>query len=925
MMQRITVTVVLFIQLLRVNPCFCGFEAAGSSMEMSWPAATRECRPWTRWWWLGSAVDKTNLTQLLTQYQKAGLGGVEICPIYGAKGFEERFINFLSPKWMKMLAHTTTQAERLDIGVDIDTGTGWPFGGPWVTPEMASASVILKRYELAGGDTLKSRLSEGQLQCLMAVSDSNEQINLTDKVSERRLDWTAPPGKWRLYALSQKSPIQKVKRAAPGGEGFVLDPYSVAALNKYLEKFNKAFVGYRGKMPRSYFHDSFEYHRASWTSDFFCEFESRRGYDLRMQLPALFGDGSQDIVKRVKCDYRRTISDLHLAYIQRWTQWCHEQGSISRNQAHGAPGNLLDLYAAADIPETEIFGEVNEKYIPLLKFSSSAAHVTGRKLTSVESFTWLGEHFQVPLSEVKSAADFLFLAGINHIFFHGIPYSPAEAPWPGWQFYASVNFGPTGGLWHDLPQFNAYVTRCQSILQSGKLANDILLYFPVYDIWQSSSDDLLIAFRVHNQQEWLWPSSFYATAMTLWNRGYAFDEVSDRLLAEANCEDGKVLLGGNAYKVVLVPQCRFMPVATMRKILQFANAGATILFQESLPLNVPGLGNLEKRRAEFREMLSSVKLTKDADSDIQRAAIGKGELLTGKIETMLQDSGVCREPCVDIGIRFVRRTHSQGYHYFLFNQSKRSVDGWVTLGLPAKSVVILDPLFEKRVGVSALRPKADGSTEVYMQLQPGQSCILRTFVDKIVDGPAWCYFQYGGAPKDITGTWKVQFVQGGPELPASFETKELASWTTLDDVEAKRFAGTALYTIEFDHPSVDAEDWLLDLGRVCESARVKLNGRSVGVLWCKPFVIAVGDFLRLGKNTLEVEVTNLAANRIRDLDCRKVNWKYFSDINVVNLNYKPLDASNWPLHDSGLLGPVRLQPIKKIQPATEPIVGKRCD
>jgi hypothetical protein len=888
--------------------------------ELSWPAVTRESRPWTRWWWLGSAVDKDNLTKLLTQYQQAGLGGVEICPIYGVKGFENRFIDFLSPKWMEMLACTTTQAKRLDLGVDLTTGTGWPFGGPGVSAEIASAKVNLKRYELAGGETLKSKLPEGQLQCLMAVSDSGQQINLTDKAGEGQLNWTAPPGQWRLYAVAQKSQIQKVKRAAPGGEGSVLDPYSVAALNKYLAGFDKAFADYRGEMPRCYFHDSFEYYEATWTRDFFREFELRRGYDLRTQLPAFFGDGPEDTVSRVKGDYRETISDLHLAYIRRWTEWCQAHGSISRNQAHGAPGNLLDLYAAADIPETEIFGAVDEKNIPLLKFSSSAADVTGRKLASSESFTWLGEHFQVPLSEVKQAADFLFIAGVNHIFFHGIPYSPAEAPWPGWQFYAAVNFGPLGGLWHDLPEFNAYVTRCQSILQSGRPANDVLLYFPVYDLWHTSVD-LLTLLRVHEQEKWLWPSSFYTAAMTLWNRGYSFDEVSDGLLAEARCENGKVLLGGNAYSVVLVPQCRLMPVATMRKLVQLANSGAIILFQESLPADVPGLCNLEERRAEFREMLSTIKPAEDANPEIQRAAQGNGAFLVGKnLETMLWESGVSREPSVDMGIRFVRRTHPQGWHYFLVNRSEHAVDDWVTLGVPAQSAVILDPLFESRIGVAALRQGTDGSTQVYLQLQPGQSCILRTFAEKTVDGPAWRYFQKDGAPQAIAGTWKVQFVQGGPELPASFETQELASWTTLDDAEVKRFAGTARYTIEFDLPAVKAEDWLLDLGRVCESARIKLNGHTVGVLWCRPFQIAVGKFLVPGKNTLEVEVTNLAANRIRDLDCRKVNWKYFYDANIVNLRYKPLDASNWPLRDSGLLGPVRLQPVRETRPPTRAVV-----
>jgi hypothetical protein len=104
---------------------------------------------------------------------------------------------------------------------------------------------------------------------------------------------------------------------------------------------------------------------------------------------------------------------------------------------------------------------------------------------------------------------------------------------------------------------------------------------------------------------------------------------------------------------------------------------------------------------------------------------------------------------------------------------------------------------------------------------------------------------------------------------------------------------------------------LLDLGKIGESACVKLNGHEVGAFWCAPFKAAVGQWLQSGKNTLEIEVTNLAANRIRDLDQRKVNWKYFYDANVLSRNYRPLDASGWPLFESGLLGPVTLAPLKK--------------
>jgi hypothetical protein len=882
------------------------------SNDLAWPTVTTETRPWTRWWWLGSAVDTTNLTRQLTQFKEAGIGGVEICPIYGAKGYESRFLDFLSPPWMQMLAHTTAEAGRLGLGVDLTTGTGWPFGGPHVTTDDASARVNLQRYELAPGETLKTALPKGRLQCLLAISDQSEPIDLTGKVSNGHLDWTPPPGPWRLYAVALDGPVMKVKRAAPGGVGNVLDPFSVAALNRYLAGFDSALAGYRGAPPRAYFHDSYEYYNAQGTPEFFREFEGRRGYDLKLRLPALFGEGPPETVARVKGDYRETLADLHLAYIRQWTEWAHRHGALTRNQAHGGAANLLDTYAAADIPEMEIYSSFSEQGMPMMKLAASAAHLSGKKLVSAESFTWLTEHFQASLSEVKQAADFLFLSGINHIFFHGIPYSPAEAAWPGWQFYAAVNFGPQGGLWRDLPEFNAYVTRCQSILQSGAPSNDVLLYLSFHGKWQTSSGNLLMPFETAGH--WMESEPFYATATNLWNRGYGFDEVSDRLLADAKCANGELRLGGVAYRTLLIPPSRLMPEATLRKIVELARAGATILMQEHLPGDVPGLGNLEKRRAEFRELLGGIHLADDTDAGVQKAILGEGRIFVGSnLEALLRAARIARESAVDLGLRLVRRTHAQGHQYFLANRSERSVDGWVTLGVEAKSAVLLDPRMENRRGVAALRRSAHGLAQVYLQLPAGESCVLRTFTSNAVEGPAWPYFQARGEAQAVAGVWKTRFIEGGPELPASFETRELASWTTRDDPEAKRFAGTASYTIEFDRPAGEADDWMLDLGRVCESARVKLNGHIVGALWCAPFQITVGQWLKPGLNRLEVEVTNLAANRIRDLDQRKVNWKYFYDANLASLRQRSgLDASVWQLRDSGLIGPVSLKPLKKL-------------
>jgi len=181
----------------------------------------------------------------------------------------------------------------------------------------------------------------------------------------------------------------------------------------------------------------------------------------------------------------------------------------------------------------------------------------------------------------------------------------------------------------------------------------------------------------------------------------------------------------------------------------------------------------------------------------------------------------------------------------------------------------------------------------------------------------WFYGEPTGTAVALSGPWKIDFIKGGPELPAPLAAPNLKSWTDLGGVEAKRFGGTARYRLEFDAPATKADDWLLDLGDVRESARIKLNGRDVTTAWSIPFQVRVGEFLQPGRNVLELEVTNLAANRIRDMDgandpARKVDWKIMREINFVNINYQPFDASKWAIMPSGLLGPVTLTPLKAV-------------
>jgi len=900
------------------------FSARAADDPFAWPPITAQTKPWAFNWWMGSAVDKTNLTKELQRYHDAGLGGIHIIPIYGAKGFESKYINYLSPEWMEMMGWAVSEAHRLGMDVDMTTGTGWCFGGPQVTDEDANASVVVKTYAVVAGQRVNGKFSRDATQALVAFSSDGKSVELTDKISASgELDWTAPNDStnWTIYAISQKPSGQKVKRPAPGGEGWMLNLIYPPAMDDFLKPFTAAFASYTGPKPRAQFVDSYEY-RTDWSPSFFAEFEKRRGYKLQTELPALFPDASSlapqvspDHHARVLCDYRQTVSEIMAEEsMPAWTKWAHAEGFITRYQAHGSPANWLDLYATADIPETEMFHSDRSKLIS--KFASSAAHVAGHPLVSSETGTWLAEHFTEKLSDVKYLLDDMFLSGINHMFYHGCCYSPDEAGWPGWHFYASTEMNPRNSIWHDALAVNTYAARVQSILQSGQPDNDILLYWNISDFWMQPGDKLLPQLTVH-ARDWFEGQPIGKVAKELWDKGYAFDYVSDAQLKMAKVANGKIQMPGGKYKVIVVPQCKYMPLETYKKLLSLVQDGAKLVMNK-LPEDVSGFGDLESQRAELKKLETKTPRDGIENAFISDNSFGKGIIYQGMVKNddpapvarVVKPEGMTR-----YGLSFVRRSFDGGWNYFIANRGDRSLfsyqsGNWLPLAIEAKSVVVMDPMTGK-TGLAKIEHRIE-STWVYLPLEPGESVILRVFADKEIKEPALNNFQTDGQPVEITGQWNVKFLEGGSTLPADFQTAQLASWTTFPDTNAPAFAGTAKYETTFDLDNsklkIKNSKLSLDLGNVCQSARVRVNGKDYGTLITPPFRVVV-DNLKPTGNTLEVEVTSVAANRIRDLDRRGVKWKVFRDINIVDINYKPFDAANWPLTDCGLLGPVTLTPV----------------
>ncbi len=931
-MKRYTIiTVLLFASTLGA--------LTQSAKITNWPVITTQCKPWTRWWWMGSAVDEKGLTYNLEAMSNAGMGGVEITPIYGVKGKESGYIDYLTAQWMKMLRHTESEAQRLNMTVDMNMGTGWPFGGPEVTMEDAAANAIFQEYLIKGGDSPtekimvadKKQAGIARLSKLMAFSnDGIQRLDITACVApDGAVNWIAPKDQdWKIIALFDGRTLQKVKRAAPGGEGYVMDHFSKEATNRYFAKFDEAFASTNTHFPNSFFNDSYEVYGADWTPTFLDEFETRRGYRLQDYLPEFLQNGATETSARIVTDYRETIGELLKEnFTIQWKQWANKRGVTVRNQAHGSPANLIDLYATVDIPECEIFGitdfdipglrkdsirKENDGDPTALKYASSGAHITGKRYTSAETFTWLTEHFRTSLSQCKPEIDQMFVSGINHVYFHGSTYSPQEAAWPGWKFYASVDMSPTNSIWRDAPAFFRYITRTQSFLQDGTPDNDFLLYFPIYDVWHQEQGKNFLSFAIHGMRERL--PQFYDIVASVRSNGYDLDYISDHFIETTTVENGLLKTeGGTRYKALILPSVNRMPIATLAKIELLAKQGATILFAGNYPSDVPGFSKLEQRRNEFKALMRKFPTT-PSFSSVQTAKHGKGTIVTGTdYMALLSECKARKEPFKsEFGGEFIRRKNPTGHHYFFTMLQNKPIDGWIPIGVKARGALFFNPM-DGTMGKAAIRQR-NGLTEVYLQLRPGQSIILKTFEKDNIDAKDWNYATETGKETILKDGWQMTFVKSEPEITKTYQINTLDSWTEHQDTALKINMGTARYRTTFNLKKMEGMDYRLCLGDVRESAHVIVNGLAVTTLFAVPFECNIGSYLKNGDNTVDIEVTNLPANRIADYDRKGINWRIFHEINFVSITYKDVRFDTWQPLPSGLLGPVAIKEIKTITP-----------
>jgi hypothetical protein len=381
-------------------------------------------------------------------------------------------------------------------------------------------------------------------------------------------------------------------------------------------------------------------------------------------------------------------------------------------------------------------------------------------------------------------------------------------------------------------------------------------------MWQKNTGKLLMQFSIHAMGK-LAPE-FIKTILDIDRAGFDCDYISERLLMGVTCQDGQLVTkAGTRYKGLIIPGSGQMPDAVKQHIDALKAQGAHIFYQV------------------------------DAKT-LQTAA--KPE----PIKT-------------ECGLKAIRRRNTTGYHYFMANLSPNDIHSIEPLAVDFKDAVWFNPLDGS---ITKAQFDKDG---LVINLRSGESRILQTY-DKEAHqqthpqplpagrGEVTLKAEIQLGASDRT-PWTLSFVEEAPKVDKTFQLTELQTWERLNDANARVTMGTGVYTTHLKLTKKDlrgVNGWMIDLGDVRESARVYINGQLIGCAWSVPFVLDCGQALKVGDNEIRIEVTNLPANRIADLDRRGVKWRKMEEINVVDINYKKTLYDQWEPVPSGLNSEVKL-------------------
>jgi hypothetical protein len=729
---------------------------------------------------------------------------------------------------------------------------------------------------------------------LIATTDI---IDLTNKLNaDGTLNWTAPDGEWEVVRFGYSLMGITNHPASPEATGLEVDKLDPVAVKKYftnyLDQYENATGGLMGKKGGLQFMvtDSWEAGAQNWTANLPAEFEKRRGYSIIPWIPVLTGYvvKSAEASEQFLFDYRKTLSEMVAEYhYDALTNILAQYGMKRYSESHESGRALIadgmDVKRKAFVPMSAMWtpsilnGGDQTGYQADIRESASTAHIYGQNLVAAESLTAFGiggTAWSYCPENLKPTADLELANGLNRFVIHCSVHQPTDDKIPG------LGLGPFGQWFNrhetwaeEANVWTAYLSRSSYLLQQGKFVSDVVYYY---------GEDNNI-------------TSLFGRKLPAIPEGYNYDFINaDALVNLLSVKDGMLVTpSGMRYRVlVLDSNATRMSLPVLKKINALVKAGATIAgVKPTMPLG------LSDNADEFSTLVNETWSSSNSK-------VTEGKSISDVLNAMnIAPDFTYTKPQSNTKLLYVHRKLSDRDIYWVDSRNDAVQDVVATFRIEGKVPEIWHPETGRKEAASY--GIANGATKVDLHLSPNDAVFV-IFKDNALKTSVTLPAAEEKALTTVDGSWKVDF-QKDRGAPASATFDKLASFTENTDEGIKYFSGTATYTktitASADWFKKDEELWL-DLGSIKNLAEVIVNGKSLGIVWKKPFRVNITSALKQGENKLEIKVTDLWVNRLIGDAQPNVAHK-------ITYTTMPFYQANSKLQPAGLLGPVQVMSVNR--------------
>jgi hypothetical protein len=894
----------------------CGNVAAFSQIQFSdFQRPPKQAEPWVYWMWVNGNATINGVNKDLEAMNRVGINGAIILDVdQGSPNGKATFGNEL---WRKVYHNTVQKAGELGMKIGINNGPGYfGSGGTWVKPEMALQWVVSSETYIDGGGQWKGNLkspgmgsdyhdiaviaihrvdttndtrytindivlktiqnpgsvgvrrysaapfTQRQLNVLRfpgyigyrgveagnptdtaparAIIPLTDIVDVTDKMdADGNFAWDVPQGKWTIIRFGHQWTGSCIGPVIPQVRGAEIDRLNPAATQLHFDSIVKPLKEWADNPALVIMHtDSWEGGGMNWTHGFEKIFKEKRGYDILPWLPVLTGRvvGSLQQTERFMQDLRYTVNELFLQnYSSKYKALMNGIGLKFSGETYTSPANDMDVSNFDDIPMCEFWLHgYGPDFEPTQKLMSSVAQVNGRKIVAAEALT------ANPLARwryhpalMKADVDRAFTRGVNRLVFHRYSQQNIDNyPGPGNQMNMwGCKYERTNTWWEYSKPWHEYIARCQEMLQTGTVRADVLA------LQTEEPGRLFNGLKI---------------------KGYDYtvlgSEVFKKLTAD---EKGLYLPGRPAYKLLLLPQYAYMSVEMLSKIRDLVNNGAVILGNP--PKTVPGLNNYREREVELKQIVDELW---GSDTTVTQRKVGKGTVLRGiKPEEALTRIGLSPDFTANCDLESIHLTNGDVDYYFVANITDKDENAVCQFRVKSKTAQLWDAETGKRYSLD-VQPTGTGVTaNIPFKAKKSWFIVFGVPADKNLVA----YREK--TPLNVTevkGAWDVSFLNG-LGAPARIIFPKLTPWNENNVTDIKYYSGTARYTKSINVEKSyfnKSQSIILDLGKVEVIARLKVNGKDMGIAWKTPFNFDVTSALKPGVNKLEIDVVNLWPNRL---------------------------------------------------------------